>query len=76
MNDKRRKKLSGADSHLEAALLIASAVLDEETDCLNNMPENLEGSERYEKIEDAVSKLEDLVQGIEDLKDLLYEASA
>lgn len=64
-----------AVSLLEAALKIADAVRYEEQECLDNMPENLEGSYRYEKMENAVDKLEDAISNIEEACDALGEAS-
>ena len=75
MNNKKRKRLYEAGSHLETVLFIVNEVLSDEQDCLDNIPENLEYSDQYEKIENAVDKLEDVVQGIEDIKDLLSDAS-
>ena len=75
MNNKRRKKISEAASLLDAAFNILDAVKDDETYTMDNIPENLEGSFMYEKIENAVEKLEDALRGIEDVRDLLDEAS-
>lgn len=75
MNNKKRQRLYEAGSHLETALFIINEVLSDEQDCLCNIPENLECSEHYEKIENAVDNLEDAVDGIEGVKELLSEAS-
>lgn len=75
MNDVRRVKLDKAVSLLETAFSIVDCALDEERSCLYNMPENLEYSERYEKMENAVDKLDDAAQGIQDVIDLLNEAA-
>ena len=65
MNNDRREKLKRANGYLELALGIVSGVLDEEESCLDNIPENLQGSERYEKIETAVDNLESVIESIE-----------
>lgn len=75
MNDKRRSRISKAVSMLESAFSIIEAVRDEEQGCLDNMPENLECSERYEKMENAVDKLDDAISSIEEAKDALEEAA-
>ncbi len=75
MNDKRRNKIYRAVSILETAFSLIDNARSEEQDCLYNMPENLEYSDRYEKMENAVDKLDDAAQGIQDVIDLLNEAA-
>lgn len=75
MNNKRRERISKAVSMLEAALNVIEVVRGEEQNCLDNMPENLEYSERYEKMENAVDKLEDAISSIEEARDALEEAA-
>ncbi len=75
MNKKRRKQILQAVSLLEAAFGIAEMIRDEEQDCLDNMPENLEYSDQYEKMENAVDKLEDAISSIEEARDALEEAA-
>lgn len=75
MNKQRREKINKAVSLLEAAFQIVEMVRDEEQDCLDNIPENLEYSNQYEKMENAVDKLDDAVSSIEDAKEALDEAA-
>ena len=56
--------LKRATDCLETALVYVSDVRDEEQDSLYNTPENLEGSERYEKMEEAVESLESAIEEI------------
>lgn len=65
MNNKRRESLKDAKMYLERASNIVSRVLDEEQDCLDNMPENLQSSERYERMEAAIDKLEEAIEQID-----------
>ena len=51
MNNKRRELLRLASGLLSKASDYVSQALDGEQDCLDNMPENLQYSEKYEKIE-------------------------
>lgn len=51
MNRVRRELLKTANNYLEKASDLVSTALDQESDCLDNMPENLEASDRYEKME-------------------------
>lgn len=73
MNNKRREKLSNAVKQIESGLSIVSDVLDEEVDCLANMPENLEGSDRYAQLEDNVDILESAYSDISDAKNSLED---
>lgn len=82
MNKKRRAEIAAVIAAIEkakqniesddAADLIDDAKLDansiriDEQDCLDNMPENLENSERYEMMEAAVENLEDAVDALDD----------
>ena len=75
MNNKRRKEIAKAVSSLESALIIVSDVASEETDSLDNIPENLEGSDMYEKIYNAVSSLEDAEEKINGAIEDLIDAS-
>lgn len=74
MNDKRRKRLSEASALLSRASDIISDVLDEEQDCLDNMPENLQYSDRYESMEAAVDRLNDALSEIDSAENSLSEA--
>lgn len=64
MNKERRRLLATAISHLNRADDLVNMALDQESDCLSNMPENLECSQRYEKMEVAVSNMEDALSSI------------
>lgn len=76
MNNKRRQKLSEVKALLNSAYSITDSVLGEEQDALDNMPENLESSSKYEKIEEAVSNLESALERIEDAQSCINDASA
>lgn len=74
MNNTRRKQikeiLKKVDDLQALAADIASMieeVKDEEQDYMDNMPENLQGSERYSKAEEAVDALDTAQQYAEDL---------
>lgn len=74
MNNKKRQKIKIAQEYLSQASNIISDVLDEEQDCLDNMPENLQSSDRCECMEIAVSKLEEAIESIEQAEESLTEA--
>ncbi len=65
MNKQRRIRLKEANSYLDCAMQIVSSVKDEEQDGLDNMPENLQNSERCTIMEDAIDALEEAIENIE-----------
>lgn len=75
MNNKKRESLKDAKMYLERASNIVSKVLDDEQDCLDNMPENLQASERYERMEAAIDKFEEAIEQIDGAKENIDEAS-
>lgn len=75
MNDKKRQKLSKAMSLLREAADYVNDVKDDEDDALSNMPENLQYSDRYEKMEKAVDALEFAGESIESAIDNIDEAT-
>lgn len=64
MNKKKRDRLANAIDLLRKAEVIVSAVSDEESDDLDHMPENLQSSQRYEAMEDAVDNLDEAVDSL------------
>ena len=76
MNNKRRAVIDRAIAHLQAAQELVSDVLDEEQEALDNIPENLEGTDRYEKIENAVDSLEETSESIDSALSALDDAKA
>lgn len=78
MNNDRRKEISRIIEEIESAVSTAKekleelqssieSVRDEEQECMDNMPENLQGSERYETAEQAVENLDSAASSIEEL---------
>ena len=76
MNKVKRDLLKDAKALLGKASDIVSRVIEEEEDCLENMPENLQASEKYERMEDAINKLESAIDHIENAQEDIEEASA
>lgn len=86
MNNVRRKAIDGVKRVLQPLLLELSIILSEVTDlfteeeeALENIPENLQDTERYEQTENAVDCLEIVIDTISefldaDLIDTLTEA--
>lgn len=69
----RAKDKDEAMKLLEEARDIAEECLDEEESILDNLPENLAFSSRYDDIQDTVSELEEGCDGISDLMDRVDE---
>lgn len=75
LNNRKRESLKDVRMYLERASNIVSRVLDEEQDCLDNMPDNLQSSEKYERMEAAIEKLEEAIEQIDSAKENIDEAS-
>ena len=73
MNKIRRKELESIISVLESQRERIDLVAEEEQEARDNMPENLEGSERVEKMEDCISTLEEASSDIQDIIDKISE---
>ena len=69
MNNPRRKALNKIKDQIEDLKMALEELLEEEQEDFGNIPENLEGSERYEKAEESVSALEDAVSNLEEAID-------
>ncbi|WP_367569332.1 hypothetical protein [Lacrimispora sp.] len=76
MNNPRRKELeriANAITELKEQLEILQ---EEEDEYRDNMPENLQGSERYEKAEAACENLYGAVSSLEEAVDFINESMA
>lgn len=76
MNNIRRKALQKIYAAIEEAKEDLEMVFDEEQEAFDNIPENLEGSERYEKAEMAVDNLETAMSELEEVLECIEEAIA
>lgn len=76
MNRTRRKCLANLSELLEELRISVETLRDEEQEYMDNMPENLQGSIRYEAAEEAVSNLEDAMDSIGDAISSIEEAMA
>lgn len=74
MNKEKRNDLLSAIKLLENAKNVVERVRDKEQDCLDNMPENLEGSERYINMETAIDLMDSAVDAIYEACDSIGEA--
>lgn len=75
MNKARRKEIENIVEKLEELQSDIESVLSDEQDYLDNIPENLQGSERYETAEMAVDELQSAYDTIEDVISALQNAA-
>lgn len=74
MNDTKRSNLKRALQLLDQASNIVDDVSDKESDAMDNMPENLQDSERFSAMERAVDLLNDASTTIEEAVSLINDA--
>lgn len=72
MNKARRETIQRAIGNVE---MILQDVLDEERDAFENMPENLQNSERGQISQDAQENLEAAIDALEEAISYLEDAS-
>lgn len=64
LNEKRRGRLREAINLLNRVASILDQAHEGELDCMANMPENLENSERYTSMEDAADSIADAMNSV------------
>ena len=74
MNAGRRKELERARGMLIDAMEILTACSEEEQEYADNMPENLQGSEKHENAEQISGDLADSAGEIENIVSVLDDA--
>lgn len=75
MNNSRRAEIDEIVGILSDAKTSIEYIRDDEQGCLDSIPENLEGSDRYSKMEMAVEHLEDAIDSLGDALESLEKAS-
>ncbi len=74
LNDKRRNLIRGVKTALEDIESRIDIIRDDEEESLDNIPENLQYGDRYERIEAAVDALNDALELVDQLQDKLDDA--
>lgn len=74
MNDTRRKRIMKLVDQLSDISEELETIRDEEQEYIDNIPENLQSSERYEKAENALDNLDSAWNSIDDILDYLQDA--
>lgn len=67
MNKERRKNIQSIADQLGELKGSLEAIQQEEEEYRDNIPENLQGSERYEKAEEACDALSEAVDNLDDI---------
>ena len=75
MNKIRRKALNSIIEQLQELESNIEEIMDEEMEYKDNMPENLQTSEHYEKSEEACSAMQDAIAEIDVVIDYLNTAT-
>ena len=75
MNNKRRKALSEISDKLKVLKSQLEDIVGDEEEYMDNMPESLQGSEKYVIAEQACDSLYDAVSGIEEAISAIEEAA-
>lgn len=73
MNQARRKSIQDAVNQLEELKSTLEGIQGEEEEYRDNIPENLQGSARYEAADEACDTLGEAVDGLEDIISSLGE---
>lgn len=66
MNDARRRQLRRAIVLINEATSIMESVCDQEEEARDNMPENLQSTDRFEAMEDAIDSLNNAAEKLEE----------
>ncbi len=76
MNANRRKRIKAINDKLCTLVCDVQAIKDEEQEYLDNMPESLQGGDKAEAAEAAITALDEVVTDLEELMSDLDEAAA
>jgi hypothetical protein len=75
MNKDRRKRLADVAQRLEECRADIEIIKDEEQDAFDAIPENMQGGERAQQMEEAIGTLESLDGDLQDVIDRCNEVA-
>lgn len=75
MNNERRKKIGLVKKLIQDANRLVDEIKDEEQDYFDNMPENLQGSDRGCAAEDAIDSLDAAMEALDEALSNLEDAA-
>ena len=67
LNKARKRVISDAVIRLREVRGVIETVRDDELNAMENVPENLQESERYSSMEDAVDIMDDAIDNLDDI---------
>lgn len=74
MNKERRAEIARAIEDLRSVKADVESILMDEQSCLDSLPENLENSEMYSKMEDARDELDSAMDALMEAEECLDRA--
>lgn len=74
MNNQRRKELDKIYEGFEEMKYKLESILEDEETYRDNIPENLQGSERYETADEACDALSSAVDSVDEIFELIEQA--
>lgn len=74
MNKLRRARLQEVADIISEMIGILDDIREDEENYVDNMPENLHGSQRYEKSEEAIDQISDAIDSLEEATESIEEA--
>ena len=75
MNNDRRKLLSRASDLIQQAYDMVYQASGEEEDAISNLPENMQGGDRAQDMEDCIEFMNDAMGYMEEAMDALHSAA-
>ncbi len=75
MNVYRRKRLNAIVAKLSEVYSDLEEIVNEESEAFENIPENLQGSERYGRAEEIAYNLEEAFENLEEMINTLDECT-
>ena len=73
MNKKKKREIKLIANQLEILIASLRAICGEETDTLNNWPENLQNSDRYYESEDFLEELEGILDDLQETCESIHK---
>lgn len=73
MNKQRRKRLGEAYDLIQKAEEIIEAVIDEEKDALENLPDNFRDGERGEEMENYIEMMDETIGLLQDAESVVEQ---
>lgn len=74
MNNKRRIALGGIIYDLETVTEKLTNIGEEEQECVDNLPESLQYSDKADKMQEAIANIDEAITSINDASDNIKEA--